>query len=212
MKKIIVRLVVLVLGALGYFVVQQVNCGCTGGPGFIVNKIGDSLIDKEALVLGEEKYGLTRFSPSINGNAFQQDAMVSHKDYQYVGYYDAQRHVCIARRKLPGGDWDIIRFTDYLFKVNDAHNTISLGICPNDGSIHVAFDHHTKGLNYRVSEKSVASNPEAVNWDTSLFGEVLSQLGDFEVPSITYPRFWQTPDSELQLCWRRNGSGPATLP
>lgn len=180
---------------------------CLDNPGFTAKKIGDSLVDTEALVLGEEQYGQTRFSPSINGNSFQQDAVLTHKNYQYVGYYDEQRHVCIARRKLPAGMWETVRFEDYLFEVNDAHNTISIGICPNDGTIHLAFDHHAYGLHYRVSKKGVASNPETVSWDVSLFGEISSHLGDVEITSITYPRFWQTPDGDLQLCWRQGGSG-----
>ena len=133
--------------------------------------------------------------------------MVTHENHQYVGYYDHQRRVCIARRTLPDGVWEILRFADYAFKVNDAHNTISLGICPNDGTIHIAFDHHARGLNYRVSKKGVATHPESVRWDAALFGEIRSRLGEVEVPSITYPRFWRTPEGELQLCWRRNGSG-----
>ena len=78
-----------------------------------------------------------------------------------MGYYDAERFVCLARRKPPDGNWKILRFIDYVFKSNDAHNTISIGICPKDGTIHLAFDHHGHELHYRVSRKGAVLNPEA---------------------------------------------------
>jgi hypothetical protein len=129
-----------------------------------VTKIGDTVVDAEALTI---KGG---FGQAINGVAFQQDALATHQDHQYVAYYNAGRRVCLARRRLPAGDWQIIRFEDYEFKSNDSHNTISLGVCPKDGTIHLAFDHHGHPLHYRVSQKGAANNPEGVLWKASLFG------------------------------------------
>jgi hypothetical protein len=122
-------------------------------------------------------------------------------------YYDGSRRVCLARRELPEGDWNIIRFVDYDFQSNDAHNTISMGICPKDGTIHLAFDHHGHPLHYRVSRKGVASDPRGVIWNASLFGPVKSELEADKPIRITYPRFWQTPDGGLQFCCRQGGSG-----
>jgi len=173
-------------------------------PTFAVIKVagvGDSLLDPQALTI---KGG---FGQCINGLSFQQDAVVSHKGYQYVAYYDSQRHVCLARRKLPAGQWRTIRFTDYDFKSNDSHNIISMGISPQDGTIHMAFDHHGHALHYRASQAKVASEPENVIWDASLFGRVASELEAEKPIRITYPRFWQTPDGGLQFCYRRGGSG-----
>jgi hypothetical protein len=124
-----------------------------------------------------------------------------------VAYYDSKRHVCLAKRKLPAGKWDILRFTDYDFKSNDPHNTISMGICPKDGTIHLAFDHHGHLLHYRVSKKNTASTPEKTSWNGQLFGPVISELEKGKRIRITYPRFWQTPDGALQFCYRRGGSG-----
>jgi hypothetical protein len=172
-----------------------------------VKKTGDTVVDSKALNLGEQKYGKARFSKKINGCSFQQDALVTHKDYQYLGYYDSNRQVCIARRKLPLGKWEVIRFDDYTFKNNDAHNTISLGICPANGTIHIAFDHHIQPLHYRVSEIGAATNPVKTQWQTGLFGPILSNLEKGKKIKVTYPRFWQTPDGALQFCYRRRGSG-----
>ncbi|MHC4356311.1 MAG: BNR repeat-containing protein, partial [Planctomycetota bacterium] len=138
---------------------------------------------------------------------FQQDAVVTHGGHQYVGYYDGKRRVCLARRKVPKGDWRIIRFADYDFKSNDAHNPISIGICPKDGTIHMAFDHHGHSLHYRVSRRSAATESGSAAWDASIFGPITSELEEGKQIKITYPRFWQTPDGGLQFCYRQGGSG-----
>ena len=89
-----------------------------------INKISDTVVDAEALTIKGS------LGQCINGLSFQQDALSSYKGYQYVAFYDAGRRVCLARRKLPDGAWAVIRFRDYTFRSNDAHNTISLGLCP----------------------------------------------------------------------------------
>lgn len=168
---------------------------------FKVNKTVDTVIDSQGLTIEGN------FGQAINGKSFQQEAVVSYNNFQYVGYYNDARHVCLARRKLPGTNWEILEFKDYSFQSNDAHNTISIGICPNDGTIHMAFDHHGDTLHYRISKKDAASYPEEKAWNASLFGPVQSELEKDKPIKITYPRFWQTPDGGLQFCYRRGGSG-----
>jgi hypothetical protein len=166
-----------------------------------VKKVSDSVIESEALTIDGN------FGQAINGKAFQQDAIVTHNRFQYVGYYNSKRHVSLGRRKLSNANWEIIELIDYDFKSNDAHNTISIGICPEDGTIHIAFDHHNDPLHYRVSQKNVATNPGEVVWEASLFGPVTSELEKGKNIVITYPRFWQTPGGGLQFCYRKGGSG-----
>ncbi len=163
-----------------------------------VEKIGDSVVDEKALTIKGS------FGQSINGVSFQQEAVLTHGGRQYVGYYDANRRVCIARRRLPDGDWNIVRFDDYDFQSNDAHNVISIGICPADGTIHLAFDHHVHPLHYRMSEKGAA---DRTKWNPDLFGPVRSYMEEGKEIRVTYPRFFQTPDGGLQFCYRRGGSG-----
>ena len=91
-----------------------------------VEKTGDSVVDDQAPTIKGN------FGQSINGLSFQQDALVTHGDHQYLGYYNGERRVCLARRKLPTGPWESVRFDDYKFTSNDAHNTISIGVCPQD--------------------------------------------------------------------------------
>ncbi|SIO28081.1 BNR repeat-containing family member [Singulisphaera sp. GP187] len=163
-------------------------------------KIGDGVVDASALTFRADP-------PNVNGATFQQDAVHTFADWQYVVYYDGERHACIARRHLPGGSWQVIRLLDYHFKSNDGHNVISLGICARDGTIHLAFDHHVSPLHYRVSKAGVATHPDEVTWSASLFGPVRSDLEEGKPIVITYPRFWSTPDGGLQFHYRRGNSG-----
>lgn len=158
-------------------------------------------VDQNALIVSG------KFSSGINGRTFQKDALISHKGYQYIVHYNKERRVCISRRKLPNGKWNTIKFLDYYFKSNDSHNCISMGICPNDGTIHLAFDHHVDNLHYRVSKKGLANNPETMTWDASAFGPIISELEKDKPIVITYPKFWQTPNGNLQFNYRVRGSG-----
>lgn len=182
------------------------GCGAVqagpAGPALVVRKVADSVVDPSALTIQGG------FGWGINGLAFQQEAVLSHAGWQYVGYYDSARRVCLARRKLPAGEWQVIRFGDYDFRSDDAHNTISIGLCEQDGTIHMAFDHHCHPLHYRWSRKGVASRPQEVKWEASLFGPVTSELEKGKpLKQVTYPRFWRTPEGGLQFCYRVGGSG-----
>lgn len=96
----------------------------------------------------------------INANSFQQDALLHYQGWQYTCFYsesdttsneesdgDPALVVNISRRSIGSiisGDtrWETLTLPDYSQVVDDGHNTISLGICHGDGTIHVSFDHH----------------------------------------------------------------------
>ena len=167
------------------------------------SKISDTVVDPAALTLAPH----ATYGSAINGEPFQQDIIHTSAGWQYVAYYDQARHVCVARRHLPGDPWQVVRLADYDFKGNDAHNTVSLGICETDGAIHLAFDHHVNPLHYRVSKPGAATHPESISWDASLFGPVHSDLEAGKPIKVTYPRFWNTPDGGLQFHYRNGSSG-----
>ena len=160
-----------------------------------------SVIDKAALTFA---YGpASKFGNTVNGRTHQQEALVSYRGYQYATYVDADRRICIGRRKLPGGSWDVIHFDDHRFETNDSHNTAVIGICDADGTIHLAFDHHATPLNYRVSELGVAHRPESLKWDASLFGPIMHSLGSVATHErVTYPRFFPSPNGNLMFFYR----------
>lgn len=169
-----------------------------------IEKIGESVIDPNALVYTKDRWGTCP-----NGKSHQLDAMATHAGWQYATWWDAKRRLAVGRRKLPAGEWETVHFDDYLHKREDTHNTTQLGVCAKDGTIHLAFDHHGDPLHYRVSKKGVATRPGETKWAADLFGPVTSKLNPGGKPEggVTYPTFCLAPDGNVFLLWRRGGSG-----
>ncbi|MBK1876450.1 BNR repeat-containing protein [Pelagicoccus mobilis] len=177
-----------------------------------VFQIGDSLIDEQALNFPADEtpspYGSTKFGTTINGRTHQQWPLQSFNGYQYATYYDHERHICVARRKLPSGEWQVIRFTDYKIENNDSHNVAVIGIAEGDGSIHLTYDHHKSDLNYRYTAPGVATHPDQVDWNASLFSANTDTLGPLgKIEDFTYPRFVPMPNGNLMLYFRYWTSG-----
>lgn len=172
--------------------------------------IAKGLVDQKALTFAQGS--ATRFARTVNGRTHQQSPLVTSRGYQYVTYFNADRRLCVGRRKLPDGPWDVFAFEDHFFQSNDSHNAAVLGICEKDGTVHLAFDHHADQLNYRVSQLGVAHKPEQHPWEADLFGEVQHTLGSVTpAKRVTYPRFFPTPSGNLMLYYRAvtsaNGDG-----
>jgi hypothetical protein len=170
--------------------------------------------DGEVKVSGD---GLTLVSYGgyLNGESFQQDAILTHKGYQYTAFWNKARHVVMARRALPTGAWASFEFSDYTNTEADAHNTISLGVNEADGTLHVAFDHHGSPLHYRKSQAGLVSEPATATWAASSFDATSSSLvAGTNVAKVTYPRFISVPGGEKTLFSARlgeSGSGDEYL-
>ncbi|MGD9212219.1 MAG: BNR repeat-containing protein [Desulfobacteraceae bacterium] len=144
----------------------------------------------------------------LNGESFQQDGILTFNGYQYTCFWNTGRRVILARRALPDGEWSKIEISSYTNSTNDAHNTISLGICPKDGTLHVAFDHHGSDLHYIKSVQNLVTDPSGVPWETSSFNAVTSSLDGFKtVTQVTYPKFISTPQGDLLFEYRYGTSG-----
>jgi hypothetical protein len=168
-----------------------------------LHKSSDTILDPRALAFTDGKWGTC-----INGQSFQQDALTGFRGWQYATWYDADRHLCVGRTKNDAAEWQVIRFDDYRFEGNDTHNVAVIGLCPANGTIHLAFDHHGDPLHYRVSEPGIALSPETVKWTADLFGPITSDLeAGSPLKRVTYPRFVRTPNGRLQLSYRVGGSG-----
>jgi hypothetical protein len=50
----------------------------------------------------------------------------------------------VARRQLPLGAWEVLVLDDYPQTTDDGHNTVQMGICPGDGTIHLSYDRKSK--------------------------------------------------------------------
>ncbi|RSM68471.1 hypothetical protein DMB66_13355 [Actinoplanes sp. ATCC 53533] len=143
----------------------------------------------------------------MNGESFQQDGITTVAGWQYTAFWDQSGYVNLSRRQLPGGAWQNLRLTDYATTSTDSHNTISIGISRQDGSIHLAFDMHSSVLRYRRSVAGLATSPGTAAWSTSSFGAVVTSLTGAGMPTMTYPQFLTTPAGKLQLALRTGTSG-----
>ncbi|KAI1419375.1 hypothetical protein F5Y12DRAFT_789130 [Xylaria sp. FL1777] len=160
------------------------------------------LSDPLRTILGADP---THRTCALNGYAFQQDALRTFNGWQYACFYSSLAdspeplYVHLSRRKLPDGPWETVVFEDYAQTVDDGHNTVQLGICAGDGTIHLSYDHHCDALRYRHSQAGAATFPDETSWDAALFTRTLTALpgladADADVPgdllaNITYPRF-----------------------
>ena len=166
------------------------------------------LTDPKISILGKDPERKHR----INANSFQQHAITTVNGFQYAGFYTdvpEQKGACrvnISRRQIASGvnDWETITLEDYQQTVDDGHNTISVGICRGDGTVHLGFDHHCDQLRFRVSELGLPSK-EPKGWEGSKFGATQDFLPGIKhstlMDEVTYPRFVNVGD-DLMLTWR----------
>lgn len=147
----------------------------------------------------------------MNGESFQQDGIVTFGGRQYAAFWDESGYVNVSRRLLPAGAWQNVRLTDYVTSSTDSHNTISIGISGQDGTIHLAFDMHSSQLRYRRSAPGLAASGGA--WSPASFGAVTTGLAGTTMDQVTYPQFLRAPDGTLQLAIRTglSGAGDETL-
>jgi hypothetical protein len=179
---------------------QATGGSSAGGSTASITKDSEGLLTTAGLTI-------VSYGGYLNGESFQQDGIVSYNGYQYVAFWNASRHVVLARRALPSGAWSTVEFTDYSLSADDAHNTISLGICPKDGTLHLSFDHHSNNLHYRKSVTGLVTNPSTVVWAAASFSAVTSSLvGTTTVTLVTYPRFVTEPDGNKMLFEARIGT------
>jgi BNR repeat-containing family member len=143
----------------------------------------------------------------MNGESFQQDGITTFAGWQYAAFWDESGYVNVSRRKLPSGAWQNVRLTDYATTSTDSHNTISIGISSQDGTLHLAFDMHSSVLRYRRSIAGLATSPDTATWAAGSFGAVQSTLTGSAMPTMTYPQFLRAPGDRLQLAIRTGTSG-----
>lgn len=163
------------------------------GPMEVVDPEHAVVIDREAWV--------------FNWAAFDQDKVVSHGRYQYTPYWDADQVLVVARRNLADNSVQALRLPQYTLTINprDGHRNTVVGISPQDGRLHLSWDHHNNDLRYTRSRAGFLDDPPR---------QVTP--GDFEpaqplMPDapqrVTYPRFFNDPKENLFFLYRTGGSG-----
>lgn len=134
----------------------------------------------------------------INVPIFRNHALVSNAGQQWVSFYDTAGYVVIAERNLDEDFWDL-KNTRFTGDLNDAHNSISLGL-DGDDFLHMSWDHHNDPLNYVRSLQPT----------TLAFGDLLSMTGQNE-SRVTYPEFINLPNGDLLFLYRQGGSGNGNM-
>jgi hypothetical protein len=135
---------------------------------------------------------------SINVVVFRKNSLVTHKNWQYIAFYDQDRYVVLGKRKQGTASWELKR-TVYQGNTSDAHNCISLMV-DGAGYLHLAWDHHNNPLRYCRSVQ-----PGSLE-----LTDKLPMNGDLE-QRVSYPEFHKLPNGNLIFLYRDGQSGQGNL-
>ena len=113
---------------------------------------------------------------------------------QYVAFYDGDRRMTIARRRLDTGTWQFQRLDSVLGW--DSHNYVTMAM-DDRGHLHVAGNMHVRPLVYFRMERP--GDIESLR--------PIPAMVDREEDRCTYPRFMDGPAGELIFTYRDGASG-----
>lgn len=178
-----------------------------------------------------------RFSPQISVKG--PNSILYHRNFLYVTHYSGgmdQRHVRLSRKRMgdTNSSWVTIVFPHQhvLFRRDktlpemkrrgDSHNIISLGISPEDSTMHLLYDMHAytpsdfpnSYFNYQVSVPGGALVADE-EFTEDLFGPKQNVLSSAVDPTayynVSYPAFLLSPNNKLLATWRTGGSTNAKM-
>lgn len=148
---------------------------------------------------------------NINAVSIRGESLVSAGEYQFASYYGADGKVVVARRNRVRWPkvWDILRTQFTAYNVEDRHNTISIAI-DGSGYLHISWGMHGGGpLLYSRSTAPVNNDrpfhlPGEKEGNTGSLRNQIPLQNDTN--AITYPQFWNVPNSGDLLFTYRVGS------
>jgi hypothetical protein len=120
-------------------------------------------------------------------------SLLTQGDRQFAAYYDAERHMTVASRKLDEKDWHRVRLPEVLNW--DSHNSVTLAV-DSAGCLHLSGNMHVRPLVYFRTAKAL---------DIDSF-ERAPMTGARE-NRVTYPAFLNGPSGELIFTYRDGSSG-----
>jgi hypothetical protein len=124
-------------------------------------------------------------------------ALLTRRDRQFVAYYDAERRMTVAQRRLAdgdGGDWEYHTLPERVGW--DSHNDVTMAVDAAD-HLHLSGNMHGDPLVYFRTTEPL---------DVATFERVEALVGRDE-DRVTYPRFVRGPDDALVFMYRDGGSG-----
>jgi hypothetical protein len=121
-------------------------------------------------------------------------ALLTERGHQFVAYYDAERQLTIAGRKL-GGEWTRVKPPGVVTGW-DSHNYLRLAL-DRDGCVHFSGNMHNDPLvYYRTREPFDLTTLERLN-----------RMTGRREQSVTYPHFFKNAEDDLFFRYRDGGSG-----
>lgn len=186
---------------------------------------GESVPVKDRLTVGDgPKYDYA-FGPRITPHG---DCIETFGDFVFMTWYkgpEAKRNVMLTRYNMKTKQLATIEFehrhTGFQNRphVGESHNTIAVGICPIDETIHLLYDMHSYSpdrpedgslakdyFRYQVSVKGAASASDEA-FTRELFGDKRLYLAKGEdYTALTYPYFHVNELGELFVRIRRGGN------
>nr|MDQ3623587.1 BNR-4 repeat-containing protein [Verrucomicrobiota bacterium] len=121
-------------------------------------------------------------------------ALLTDGEFQFVGFYDANRKLTIGQRRLGASEWLFQQLPTHIKW--DSHNGIALGL-DRGGMLHVSANMHAIPLIYFR-----ATRPH----DIASLEPVHRMTGERE-SKVTYPIFFHGPNRQLVFGYRDGGAG-----
>jgi hypothetical protein len=113
---------------------------------------------------------------------------------QFVAFYDADRRMTVAARRLPATNWNFVHLPE---KVGwDSHNYITMAL-EKYGHLHLSGNMHGNPLVYFRSEQPL---------EITTLKRIPGMTGQDE-QRTTYPKFFEDARGELIFTYRNGGSG-----
>lgn len=122
-------------------------------------------------------------------------SFVSQDEWQFVGYYNKDRALTIASRKVDDEKWE---YQVLPTKVGwDSHNRIEMAF-DRKNHLHVSGNMHNDSMTYFKMEKA---------YDVKSIKRVFPLVAVEDELKSTYPSFLKGPENELVYSYRKGGSG-----
>lgn len=121
--------------------------------------------------------------------------LLTHPPYQFVAYYDAQRQMTVAQRRLGESKWTFVKLPSHLGW--DSHNYVTMAI-DREEQLHVAGNMHCQPLVYFTSTEPL---------DAQSLRQVPEMVGPDRERRVTYPLFLHGPQRQLIFRYRDGSSG-----
>lgn len=121
-------------------------------------------------------------------------ALLTWPPFQFVAFYDANRRLTLAHRRLTESSWSFHQLP--ITTGWDSHNYLALA-ADDDGYLHLSGDMHVVPLKYFRSARP---------HDASSFEQFARMVGRDE-ERTTYPHFFRGPKNEFLFTYRSGSSG-----